>query len=86
MAGGPAQHRPAGFPRARAGLAGAGWRVERPETLSVRAQAEAFAKADVIAGFAGSTFHAALLVLLDRPSVRRAYYENIAISRGLRQT
>ncbi len=75
-------------------LAAEGWRVLRPETLPVRAQAAMFAQAGVIAGFAGSAFHAVLLtsaprarlILLDRPSVNRNYYENIAASRGLRQS
>ncbi len=42
-------------------LAVRGWDIVRPETLPVAAQVDLFATAEVVAGFIGSAFHAALL-------------------------
>lgn len=76
-----------------ASLVARGWTVVRPETLPVAAQAGIFAHADTVAGFAGSAFHAVLLtaaprsrlLLVERPSVHRGYYEAIAVARNLKQ-
>ena len=71
-----------------------GWTVVRPETLSLAAKANVFAQADVVAGFAGSAFHAALLsraprarlILLERPSVQWDHYRAVAAARRLELT
>lgn len=76
-----------------ASLVARGWTVVRPEALAVAAQAGIFAHADIVAGFAGSAFHAVLLtvaprsrlLLVERPSVHRNYYEAIAVARNLKQ-
>ena len=74
-------------------LAAKGWSIVRPETLSVAAKANLFAGAEIIAGFAGSIFHAvvltakptARLLILDRPSVDRSYYRAVGRARALKQ-
>jgi capsular polysaccharide biosynthesis protein len=74
-------------------LAGQGWMILRPETMTVAAQASVFARADTVAGFAGSAFHAVLLCaaprarvrVLRRPSVSAELYDLIAQARGLDQ-
>ncbi len=73
----------------QAALAARGWRVVAPETLSLTAQLDLLAGAEVVAGLEGSAFHAA--VLLARPAaplivLRRsvsANYRAIAAARGI---
>ena len=68
-----------------------GWTVLRPETLGVAAQANVFAGAATVAGFAGSAFHAVLLCaaprarlcILRRPAIRTVHYDHVARARGL---
>jgi capsular polysaccharide biosynthesis protein len=65
--------------------------VLRPETLGVAAQANVFAGATTVAGFAGSAFHAVLLCatprarlcILRRPAIRTVHYDHVAQARGL---
>jgi Glycosyltransferase 61 len=74
-------------------LADRGWIIVRPETMRVADQANVFARANVVAGFASSAFHAVLLCvsprarlrILRRPSVRPENYDFIAEARGLNQ-
>jgi hypothetical protein len=76
-------------------LAAAGWEIVAPETLALRAQLDALAGAEEIAGFMGSAFHLLLLLdvvpgrvrLLDRglPPRDRATYRAIAEGKGFRQ-
>jgi len=74
-------------------LAAAGWRVVRPEALPIKEQAQVFMRADVVAGMAGSAFHALLLaaaprarlLLLHRPGIRMENFDIIAAARGVRQ-
>jgi capsular polysaccharide biosynthesis protein len=74
-------------------LADRGWIVLRPESMRVADQANVFARADTVAGFASSAFHAVLLCasprarlrILRRPSVRTENYDLIAQARGLHQ-
>ncbi len=84
----------AGEAEVEARLATQSWRIARPETLSVAAQADLFATARVVAGTIGSAFHAALLgaapraglVLVHRPGIEHMFYDAVARARGLRQT
>jgi capsular polysaccharide biosynthesis protein len=70
-----------------------GWIIVRPETMRVADQANVFASASAVAGFASSAFHAVLLCvsprarlrILRRPSVRPENYDLIAEARGLDQ-
>jgi len=70
-----------------------GWTIICPETLPVSAQADLFATEEVIAGFIGSAFHAALLtqtpraalILVMRPLIDRTFYDAVAQTRGLNQ-
>jgi hypothetical protein len=74
-------------------LAARGWIVLRPETMRVADQANVFARANTVAGFASSAFHAVLLCalprarlrILRRPSVLPESYDLIAQARGLNQ-
>lgn len=74
-------------------LVARGWRILRPETMPVAAQADVFATARVVAGTIGSAFHAALLcaapraglVLVHRPGIEHMFYDAAARARGLRQ-
>jgi hypothetical protein len=74
-------------------LADRGWTIMRPETMNVAEQANVFARADTVAGFASSAFHAVLLCatprarlgILRRPSVGAENYDLIARARGLNQ-
>ena len=74
-------------------LSGQGWIVRHPETMTVADQAAVFARADTVAGFAGSAFHAvslcaaprARLRILRRPSVAVETYDLIARARDLDQ-
>jgi capsular polysaccharide biosynthesis protein len=83
----------AGEAEVEARLAAKGWRILRPETLSLAAQADLFATARVVAGTIGSAFHAALLcatpraglVLVHRPGIDHMFYDAVARARGLRQ-
>jgi capsular polysaccharide biosynthesis protein len=72
-------------------LAERGWTVLRPETLGVAVQVNVFAGAAMVAGFAGSAFHAVLLCaaprarlcILRRPAIRTVHYDHVAQARGL---
>jgi capsular polysaccharide biosynthesis protein len=76
-------------------LARAGWDVVHPEVLPLRAQLDALAGAEEVAGFMGSAFHVLLLLdrvpgrvrLVDRglPPRDRATYRAIAEGKGFRQ-
>jgi capsular polysaccharide biosynthesis protein len=76
-------------------LEAAGWAIVAPETLNLRAQLDALAGAEEIAGFTGSAFHLLMLLdqvpgrvrLLDRglPPRDRATYRAIAEGKGFRQ-
>ena len=74
-------------------LAERGWIVRRPEMMTVADQVAVFARADTVAGFAGSAFHTVLLCaaprarlrILHRPSVGTEIYDLVARARGLDQ-
>jgi capsular polysaccharide biosynthesis protein len=74
-------------------LADRGWMIARPEAMRVAEQANVFARATAVAGFASSAFHAVLLCtaprarlrILRRPSVSSENYDLIAQARGLNQ-
>ena len=71
----------------------AGWSVVHPEKRPVAEQAALFNDAKIVAGFAGSAFHAVLLAktpaahlcIIRRPSVTDGYYDAAARARGLHQ-
>lgn len=83
-----------GEDRLEAALASRGWDILRPETLTVAAQVDRFATADVIAGCMGSAFHAALLstsprarlLLVERPGIGKPFYNAVARARNLQQS
>jgi capsular polysaccharide biosynthesis protein len=72
-------------------LVARGWTVMRPEQMGVVAQANVFAGAATVAGFAGSAFHAVLLCtaprarlrIVRRPAIRTVHYDLVARTRGL---
>jgi capsular polysaccharide biosynthesis protein len=75
-------------------LAGLGWRVVNPETLSVREQLDAMADAGTLGGFVGSAYHTLILGRDVQAKVRmvRRYngpipesYDRIAALKGLDQ-
>jgi capsular polysaccharide biosynthesis protein len=74
-------------------LAELGWKIRYPETVPVADQVATFAQATIVAGFAGSAFHAVLLCvqprarlcILSRPSIATDVYDVIAQARGIDQ-
>ncbi|WP_170979300.1 DUF563 domain-containing protein [Roseomonas sp. HF4] len=76
-------------------LAARGWSIVAPERLTVLAQLETLADAEVVAGFEGSAFHILLLAQQPRAAIRivarstgllNPSYGLIAAAKGLAQT
>jgi capsular polysaccharide biosynthesis protein len=72
-----------------------GWRVVHPQRLSIRDQLEIWSSAEIIAGFAGSAFHLAILIrdlqaklviFARRSDGMNANFQTIARARNLHQT
>lgn len=61
-AGAPRDRRSRGEAALEEKLSATGWRIVRPEALSVRDQLDLLCRAEIVAGLEGSAFHAAILL------------------------